>query len=949
MVKTFQYRTFPYRSTALACALAAILTSAPTAADAQTADTQTAQAGNATFAFDIPAQELGAALRQFGQITGQQLVFDEALVSGRRNAALNGSFNAGEGLQRLLAGTGLMVRPAGNGVVTITDSNPTRPNPAQSQQLSTATPAQAPPDGREPKLLERVVATGTTARHRTVLESSSAITVADRQALDRKAPRSTAQALELVPGIFVEGTGGEISNNFSVRGMPGGGQQFVQLSEDGLPIFYTDALSDTILKQELFIDRLEAVRGGTSGILTVNGAGANINFITRKPGPDPAGSIRVTGSDFGTARVDLWQGGPINDQWSYSIGGFFRHSDSIRDNGFTGDHGGIFRATIGRIFDRGEFGFNLKLVNDHNTFLLPIPLQDPRNPRSIPGLDANDGTMISRDNMIMNVRTSPYSGRQLQRHDLRDGVETVAFAPGYHFEYDLTDTLTFRSKGRYTDFKNNFNSVFSSDNNSLVPATYRLDPANFSDVALMMNRFGPQGAVSAGLRRVSTGEVISGADALNALNGNGLVTHSITGNNRKEVKEFVNDASLTWETDRNAFTVGLLYFHTRAKDSNIGASSFVSEVKNHPDRMDIVALDANGNVVGSLTENGLLNYSNWGDSNTHYTADSYSLYLNDEFHVTDRLRIDGGVRVEKYDITFYEGISTPMMPIDGAFDADGNDVDNIIANNYLAQFGGGAFTGQYNRYNAGFTETAATVGGTYLITNNFSLYARYARGFQANGRFDPVKIDFGEIGLRFQNDVVSASLTGFRTTYKDFLFSRLPPGGSTEVRFYSDIVSTGVEFDLLWKPIDWFQLQATGVAQKSEVEITNDQNSGFASAFDGNKPERTPPLNVTVTPSFLFPNDRGEVYVSYHYLDKIYSDIANTLELPSYGVWSAGVIYNPTKQWQLQASIDNITNEIGLTEGNPRSGFSENPAVSDFFYARPIVGRNLVFSVTYNF
>ncbi|UYB52601.1 TonB-dependent receptor [Xanthomonas sp. AM6] len=883
--------------------------------------------GAARIAFDIPAQDLAGALAAFGRVSQQQLAYDRAVVAGKRSSALSGSHDAKEGLDLLLAGTGLKARAAGNGVLVI----------------------EAPPASGGAQTLDAVIVTGTTAAHRTVLQSSSAITVADQQALDRKAPRSTAQALELIPGMFVEASGGEISNNFSVRGMPGGSQQFVQLSEDGLPVFYTNALADTILKQEVSIDRMEAVRGGTSGILTVNGAGATVNFLTRKPGAEPEGTLRLTTSDFGTRRIDLWQGGPIDANWQYSVGGFYRRADGVRDPGFTGDHGGSFRAAIGRIFERGEFGFTLKLVDDHNTFQLPIPLQDAGDPRGVPGLDATTGTMLSRDNAVMDVRTAPASGRSWQRHDLRDGVHATAVAPGYHFEYDINDGLSFRSKGRYTDFKSDFNSVFSSDNASLVPATYRLDRANFGDIGVLLDRFAAQGAVQAGLRRVNNGEVIAGADALNALNGNGLVTHSITGNNRRDVEEFVNDASLTWQNERNSFTAGLLYFHSRVRDSNIGASTFVSEVRNRPDRMDIVALDAAGNVVGSLTENGLLNYSNWGDSNNRYSADSFSLYLNDEFQATERLRIDGGVRVERYDIDFYEGISTPMQPVEGAFDANGNDVDDIIANNYLAQFGGGAFTGRYTHYDSGFTETAATLGGTYLLGDNFALYARYARGFQANGRFDPVKIDFGEVGVRYQSRVLTASLTGFRTTYKDFLFSRLPPGAATEVRFYSDIVSNGVEFDVLWKPARYFQLQATGVVQRSKVQVNDDQGTGFARLFDGNKPERTPPVNVTVTPSLLLPEGRGEIYVSYHYLDKMYSDIANTLELPGYGVWSAGVTYRLAPKWQLQANLDNLTNEVGLTEGNPRSGFAENSGVSGAFYARPILGRNLLLSLTYDF
>ena len=46
----------------------------------------------------------------------------------------------------------------------------------------------------------------------------------------------------------------------------------------------------------------------------------------------------------------------------------------------------------------------------------------------------------------------------------------------------------------------------------------------------------------------------------------------------------------------------------------------------------------------------------------------------------------------------------------------------------------------------------------------------------------------------------------------------------------------------------------------------------------------------------------------------------------------------------------NLTNTVGLTEGNPRGsatgGFSENVG-GNYFFARPILGRNIVVSLTY--
>jgi iron complex outermembrane recepter protein len=796
--------------------------------------------------------------------------------------------------------------------------------------------------------LDEIVVTGTTARNRTVLESSVAVTVADEEDLARKAPRSTAEALELVPGIYVEGSGGEVSNNFSVRGLAGGAQTFIQLSEDGLPVFYTNALADTILKQEVSIERLEAVRGGSSGILTVNGAGATINFITRQPTEKTEGILRLTGSDFATKRLDLWYSGPVANDWLVGVGGFYRRSDSVRDVGFTAEHGGLFRAKILKKNEDGEFGLNFKLVDDHNTFLLPIPLSNPRNPKGIPGLSPNFGTMLSQDNSVQVVRTSP-AGGSFKKADLTDGVASKAVAIGYHYVKSINDDLTLRSQGRYTDYKNDFNAVFNFDNATLVPATARLDPSRFADIRALMDRFGPQGAVRPGLRVVSSGEIISGPTALNALNGNGLTADSIVANNKRYVQEFVNDTRLTWERSGHSLTAGILYFDTRVDDGAIGASTFISEVKNNPRRLDIVALDASNNIVGFLTENGLLNYGSFGEGNAVSLSESLSAYINDEYQVTDRLRLDGGVRVEWYDITRKEGISVGRLPVPGAFDGNGRDVDNIIANNFIAQFGGGAFTGDFRNQKGDFNEASWTVGGSYKLLDNLAVYGRYAQGFQANGQNPVTDIAFAEAGARFQQKGISASITGFMTNFKKFNFSRQLPGQSRPTEFRGDIDVLGAEFDLTWNPLEFFQLQAVGVIQNTQLDIADDQGTGFARSFDGNQPERTPEVNFTITPSLFLPNGWGELYVSWQHIGRRYSDLANSLKLPAYDTINAGVALNVTDDLVLNVSGQNLTNEIGLTEGNPRSGFTENPGVSDFFYARPTLGRNVVASLTYRF
>ena len=92
----------------------------------------------------------------------------------------------------------------------------------------------------------------------------------------------------------------------------------------------------------------------------------------------------------------------------------------------------------------------------------------------------------------------------------------------------------------------------------------------------------------------------------------------------------------------------------------------------------------------------------------------------------------------------------------------------------------------------------------------------------------------------------------------------------------------------------------------------------------------------------------GEIYCSWRRIGRIYADISNQLELPGYSLFSAGVMVNVAPGVTFNASVENIGNAVGLTEGNPRGGFNENTG-SNFYFARPINGRNAVASLRFDF
>ena len=76
-------------------------------------------AQEARYTFDIPAQDLDAALKKFGQTTKRQIVYDGRKVRGLRSYALKGEYSARDALARLLEGSGYQMRIGQSGVLIV--------------------------------------------------------------------------------------------------------------------------------------------------------------------------------------------------------------------------------------------------------------------------------------------------------------------------------------------------------------------------------------------------------------------------------------------------------------------------------------------------------------------------------------------------------------------------------------------------------------------------------------------------------------------------------------------------------------------------------------------------------------------------------------------------------------------------------------------------------------
>lgn len=80
---------------------------------------QMASAASAAAAYHIPAGELDGALNAFAARAGIALSVDGALTAGKRSPGLSGSYGVDDGLNALLAGSGLQAKALGNNGYTL--------------------------------------------------------------------------------------------------------------------------------------------------------------------------------------------------------------------------------------------------------------------------------------------------------------------------------------------------------------------------------------------------------------------------------------------------------------------------------------------------------------------------------------------------------------------------------------------------------------------------------------------------------------------------------------------------------------------------------------------------------------------------------------------------------------------------------------------------------------
>ena len=256
----------------------------PSSADCQTA----------AVTFEIPAQDLGTALRAFARASRSQVAFDAASVRGRKSGRLNGTFPPEIALKRLLSGTGLGFTRSGAGMFII------MPLARAAQSPSAARVAEA---AGEAEQFSEIVVTARKREERAVDVPVALSAVRGRQ-LERRGARSTADFLQEVPGvgIYDRGTG---LLKVTIRGV----STSLGANENG---YYLDDMPFTGVTVPISpdvrawdLDRVEVLRGPQGTLFGEGSLGGTVRILTK-------GADVENWEGKGDAYISRTDGGGIN-------------------------------------------------------------------------------------------------------------------------------------------------------------------------------------------------------------------------------------------------------------------------------------------------------------------------------------------------------------------------------------------------------------------------------------------------------------------------------------------------------------------------------------------------------------------------------------------------------------------------------------------------------------
>jgi iron complex outermembrane recepter protein len=257
-----------------------------------------AESAPGTLRFEISPQSLAQALRSYGRISGQEIIFTRELVDGKTVPALNGEYTAQAALERLLEGTGLTAERSPSGVLMIKlAEQPTKIAYATATRARAFTAdagaeqtRESTVSGSEDDVLQEITVTST-RQSQPLSKVPLSVVATDQRTLDKQGVSSADDLMRLTPSVTF-GQGGQFygtgQSQISIRGVQSSsGVPTTGVYIDDTPIQSRTGISPSLSNAypKIFdLNRVEVLRGPQGTLFGTGSMGGAVRFIT----PDPA-------------------------------------------------------------------------------------------------------------------------------------------------------------------------------------------------------------------------------------------------------------------------------------------------------------------------------------------------------------------------------------------------------------------------------------------------------------------------------------------------------------------------------------------------------------------------------------------------------------------------------------------------------------------------------------
>jgi outer membrane receptor protein involved in Fe transport len=809
-----------------------------------------------------------------------------------------------------------------------------------------AAPAASPATAGTTESLQEVVVTAT-AQGVKKLDASYNIVTASLEDITMSNPGSAAAIYKLSPGVWPEDSGGQTGVNIDVAGFPlgGGDSPYFTTMIQNSPLYGSPYLSfmdnSSLIRMDDTVERVEIVQGGTSALFGPGQPGATANFILRTGSEKETGSLGFTYGSEGSERVDVFESGKLTDGWYGSIGGFYRDSDGVRDPQYTSDIGGQLTGTLKHDLDNGSVMFWARYLDDKNQWYADFPyVVHNGNVSTYPGF---------------NQLNSTYNSTQLENFLIPN--------PAGGFEEDNI------SDGRGADllyFGSNLNEKFG--NGWSISNTFLFDGGVVDTHALVNSS--PLSTLSSYISSLTLPAGLTAAD-VQATFANGQPvspTQSVLTEEVWYVQKKITNVTDEFRVNKDfgngdTLTFGVYTAHYTMNDNwSLSANALIT---NQPNASPIILTGtAGGHIYEVSSPQGIVNANGGYYILQNGDATNIAPYLSDSWKVGPWL-LDVGARLEHINLA-QETSNTTNVQMGSAYDL----WDNAVS----------LPNGTYSKGDENNTMPTFSGGANYEFTDHMSAYVRINNGLLFEN-FDDVRCNVNngtngcpsrvplqtvrnyELGFKVQNQWTYIDASIYDKTFKGIAYTpenadAVPIGPAST--FGS--TSVGVRLDGSVNPFASSENQPL-----STFKITVNGNyehayyTGFSGCFlyeninsvetcgtiNGNQLARLPDFQVRATPSDtqLFNWGTLTEQMTYEYIGQRYQDDTGLLPLWPYWDLAAGIDAHIGDNWEFRVLGSNLTNNIGLTEGNAR--FGGNTIVNQVGFGRSIEGREVNFTVKY--